>query len=172
MTGENYMDVDKESITRHSLNSLAKNLTTYNLFDETKQSYDFNSQGIKNIHSANPISDVYFSQKNMNILQDGIRYLVYKKSGNNLVIDKQSDNELLIIMRSIYLQYCAHKPFDVVGQVKDLNSKVLDYAVPVILTELNQYVNYTLDASRLPVPLEHSKNVSPKGTKVLYNGEF
>ena len=45
-------------------------------------------------------------------------------------------------------------------------------AVPVVLTELNQYVNYTNDASKLPIPLEHSKNVSPKGTKVLYSGEF
>ena len=173
MTGDNYMNHDNKGYNeKHSLNSMANNLTTYKLFDDTKHSYDFHSQGIKNIHSENPISDVFFSQKNMDALQNGIRYLVYKKSAGKLVIDKQSDNELLVIMRSIYLQYCAHKPFNVIEQVRELNSKVLDYAVPVVLTELNQYVNYTNDASKLPIPLEHSKNVSPKGTKVLYSGEF
>ena len=158
--------------SKGSMDTLANNLTNYNLFDTTKHNYDFNSQGIKNIHSTNPISDVFFSQKNIDILQDGIRYIVYKRSADKLVIDKQSENELLIIMRSIYLQYCKHEPYAVLEQVRMLNSKVIDYAVPVILTELNQYVNYTKDASALPVPLERSVNISPKGTKVLYNREF
>ncbi len=158
--------------SKASMDALAENLTRYDLFDKTKHAYDFNSQGIKNIHSTNPISDVFFSKENIGILQDGIRYIVYKRSSDKLIIDRQSDNELLIIMRSIYLQYSSHKPYAVLEQVRELNSKVIDYAVPVILTELNQYVNYTKDASALPVPLEHSKNISPKGTKVLYTREF
>jgi hypothetical protein len=75
-------------------------------------------------------------------------------------------------MRSIYLQYCKHKPYNIVDQVKELNGKVIDFAVPRILVELNQYVNYKKDASSLPIPLEHSKNVSSKGTKVLHTMQF
>jgi hypothetical protein len=158
--------------SKGAMDALTHKLTHYDLFDKTKYAYDFNVQGIKNIHSTNPISDVFFSQQNIDILQNGIRYVVYKRTHDNLVIDKQSENELLIIMRSIYLQYSKHKPFGVLDQVRMLNSKVIDYAVPAILVELNQYVNYTRDASALPVPLEHSKNISPKGTKVLYNSAF
>jgi hypothetical protein len=83
------------------------------------------------------------------------------------VIDRQSDVDLRVIMRSIYLQYAKHLPYRVVDQVKELNTRVLDFAVPRIITELDQYANYTMHASTLPVPLEHSKNMSSKGDRVL-----
>lgn len=149
-----------------------KRLTSYELFDNMPNFKDYDRQSIKNIHSDNAVSSLFFSQHNIKILQDGIRYLVYKKTNDNTIIDNQSENELLIIMRSIYLQYSNNKNYEIVAQVKDLNTKVLDYAVPVILVELNQYINYKKDASQLPIPLEHSKNVSPKGTKVLFGKSF
>lgn len=148
------------------------NLTSYKFFTDDAHNYDFQKQGIKNIHTENPVSELFFSHHNIDILQNGIRYSVFKRTSDLKVIDGQSENELLIIMRSIYLQYCKHKPYNIVEQVRDLNSKVLDFAVPRILVELNQYVNYKKDASALPIPLEHSKNVSSKGTKILYSREF
>ena len=148
------------------------NLTSYKFFLENSDNYDFQKQGIKNIHTENPISALYFSKHNIDVLQNGIRYSVFKKTDDTIIIDKQSENELLIIMRSIYLQYCKHTPYNIIEQVKELNSKVLDFAVPKILVEVNQYVNYKKDASSLPIPLEHSKNMSSKGTKILYNKEF
>ena len=75
-------------------------------------------------------------------------------------------------MRSIYLQYCKHRQYNIVEQVKDLNSKVINYAVPNVLVELNQYIAYKKDASSLPIPLEHAKYVSSAGTKILYTKEF
>lgn len=149
-----------------------RNLTSYRFFANNESNFDLNTQSIKNIHTENPISELFFSKHNIHVLQNGIRYSVFKKTSNLTVIDFQSEFELLIIMRSIYLQYCKHKQYDIVGQVKELNTKVLDYAVPKILVELNQYVNYKKDASTLPMPLEHSKNVSQKGTKILYTREF
>lgn len=149
-----------------------KNLTSYKFFTEDIDNYDFKKQGIKNIHTENPVSELFFSKHNISILQNGIRYMVYKKTENMMVIDYQSEAELLIIMRSVYLQYCKHKPFEIVEQVKELNSKVLDYAVPNILVELNQYVNYKKDASSLPIPLEHSQNMSSAGTRILYTRDF
>jgi len=152
--------------------SQLKNLTSYKFFAENVDNNDFRKQGIKNIHTENPISELFFSQHNINILQNGIRYSVFKKTNNSETIGNQSEHELLIIMRSIYLQYCKHKQFNIVEQVKELNSKVIDYAVPNVLVELNQYINYKKDASSLPIPLEHAKNVSSAGTKILYTKEF
>lgn len=152
--------------------SQLKNLTSYKFFTENIDNYDFKKQGIKNIHTENPISELFFSKHNIFILQNGIRYSVFKKTNDLKIIGNQSEHELLIIMRSIYLQYCKHKPYNIVEQVKELNSKVIDYAVPNILVELNQYVNYKKDASSLPIPLEHAKNVSSAGTKILYTREF
>lgn len=148
------------------------NLTSYKFFADNKSNFDLNTQSIKNIHTENPVSELFFSKHNISVLQNGIRYSVYIKTNNLSVIGNQSEFELMIIMRSIYLQYCKHKQYDIVGQVKELNSKVLDYAVPKILVELNQYINYKRDASTLPMPLEHSKNVSQSGTRILYTREF
>jgi hypothetical protein len=149
-----------------------KNLTSYKFFSEKTDNNDFQQQGIKSIHTENPVSELFFSRHNIKTLQDGIRFSVYKKTSDMKVIGEQSENELVIIMRSIYLQYCKHMPYNIVAQVKELNGKVIDFAVPRILVELNQYINYKKDASSLPIPLEHSKNMSSKGTKILYTKEF
>jgi len=150
-----------------------EDLTQHKLFSEPSAlKSDFNKMAIKNIHSENPLSKMYFCQSNVNIVHDGIRYSVYQKSNKKHIIGKQSEHDLMIIMRSIYLQYAQNLPYNIVEQVKILNSKVLDYAVPTILRELNQYINYTNDISKLPIPLEHSKNVSSAGSKVLYSREY
>jgi hypothetical protein len=144
------------------------NLTTYQFFEQN----DCNVDTTQTIVSENEVSSLFFSDHNVNTLHEGIRYSVYKGTNNHAVIDRQSDNELRVIMRSIYLQYARHLPYRVVDQVKELNTRVLDFAVPRILVELNQYANYTHHASTLPIPLEHSKNVSNKGQRVLYMNEF
>lgn len=149
-----------------------KNLTSYKFFDEQYNNHDFQKQGIKNIHVENKVSSLFFSRHNIDTLQSGIRYSVYKRSQNKHIIDNQSENDLMVIMRSIYLQYSKNLPYDIVEQVKRLNSMVLDYCVPNILREVNQYNNYKNDIGSLPIPLEHSKNMSSKGTKINHMKEF
>lgn len=117
--------------------------------------------------SRNPISDIYFCTSNVNVLQDGIRYKVWKETGERYVIGKQSDQELRIVMRSIYYQYAKHLPNDVVGQVRDLNAKVIEWVVPEILSNLRQYEKYRQDASQLPMPMERGPLLTQKGTKTL-----
>jgi hypothetical protein len=41
----------------------------------------------------------------------------------------------LLAMRSLYLDYSKNLPFDYIGQVKSLNIRVLDFAVPQIISE-------------------------------------
>ena len=149
-----------------------KNLTTYKFFEEQYDNHDFQKQGIKNIHVENKVSSLFFSRHNIETVQSAIRYSVYKRSQNKHIIDNQSENDLMVIMRSIYLQYSKNLPYDIVEQVKKLNSMVLDYCVPNVLRELNQYQNYTNDIGSLPIPLEHSKNMSSKGTKINHMKEF
>jgi hypothetical protein len=151
---------------------LHKNLTSYDFIEKSNdRQFDFQKQGIKSIHTENPISSLFFSEHNIDILQNGIRFSVFSKTENNMVIDKQSENELLIIMRSVYLQYCKHLPYNITSQVKELNTKVIDYSVPKILVEINQHVNFKNDISKLPIPLEHPKDMSQKGSKFLYMGK-
>jgi hypothetical protein len=119
---------------------------------------------------TNPLNDLYFSKKNIEALQQGIRYSVYKRTGQ--VIDTQNERELLVIMRSLYLQYSRNLPTNIVMQVKDLNKRVLDEVLPQIIMEMNQYKTYLRDASGLPIPLDRGENTSTAGTKFLEMGEF
>ena len=140
----------------------------YNLFkDEDKKNTRFLNEAIRGIHQSSELSRVFFSPENTEALQQGIRYLVWKKTCGKHVIGKQSETELHIVMRSIYLQYAEHRPYGVLEQVRQLNTAVLNYCVDKIVEEINIYLYYKKDISKLPVPLERGEYISSKGTKVL-----
>lgn len=150
-----------------------ENLTKYEFFRESKENPTmFENDAVRHIHSGSQVAQLFFSLTNINILQDGIRYSVYQKTKGRHVIDKQSDTELKVVMRSIYLQYSKNLEHDIVEQVKGLNSKVLDYVVPRILSEILQHIQYKKDITTLPVPMERSQNMSSKGTRVLEVDDF
>lgn len=117
--------------------------------------------------APNEVSNIFFSEANIEALQQGIRYRVFVETNGQFVIGRQSDQELKIIMRSIYLQYTKNAPHNCLDQVRDLNAKVLEWAVPEVLSNVKQYAVYKKDASTMPMPLEHAPLMSTKGTKVL-----
>jgi hypothetical protein len=149
------------------------NYKSYGLFDENKKDPDsFNKEAIRNIHINNPLSTIFFSQQNIDALQEAIRYQVYIKSNKQYVIDKQSETEIFIIMRAYYLQHGKHLPYGLYDQVKELNQMVIDYCVPKVLNEISIYMHYKRDIQQLPIPMERGEFSSSKGTKVLVNKGF
>jgi hypothetical protein len=116
--------------------------------------------------TQNSVSDLFFSEKNINAIQEGIRYRVYVESNGQFTIDRQSDQELKAVMRSIYLQYGIGS-MDCIGQVRSLNARVLQWVVPEVLNNLLQYSRYKQDASTLPMPLERSPLATMKGSRTL-----
>jgi len=67
---------------------------------------------------ANSLTDVYFSPKNIEIVQNTIRSEVYRRSGDKKwIIDNQSADELQIVMRGLFYQYAKNLPFNIPGQV-------------------------------------------------------
>jgi len=122
--------------------------------------------------SNTPLSQLFFSEQNIEALHQGIRYRIYKESDGKYVIGKQSDADLKIVMRSIFLQYARHMPTDILGQVRELNARVLEWIVPEVMSNMLQYQHYIRDASTLPVPLEHAQLSTQKGTKILEQKSF
>jgi hypothetical protein len=132
----------------------------------SNQSYK--AEAVAGILERSPVSDLYFSEENIDALQHGIRYRVWKETNEQYVIGRQSDTELKIIMRAIFLQYGQlRQGVDCVTQVRDLNAKVLEWAVPEVLSNLKQYETYRRDISTMPVPLERAQLSTQKGTRVL-----
>ena len=99
------------------------------------------------------LSIAFFSYKNMQIIQNGIRAGVYNKSNKQYVIGEQSVDELKIIMRGLFLEYSKNLPDGIPQQINDLNQIVLNYAIKQVYGEADGYMKYKRDASTLVVPL-------------------
>ena len=67
--------------------------------------FDYRGDAVKGNWYRTVLSDAFFSPQNVQILQNGIRAGVYKMSQGQYVIGQQSEDELRIVMRSIFLQY-------------------------------------------------------------------
>ena len=142
-------------------NSQAK---SYQLYDEpnTGNKY-FNNDALKGIQVKSELSNLFFSQQNIDYLQNTIRETVYNKYQH--VIARQSDTELKIIMRSFYLQFSRNQDCNLKDQVTALNNMVLKDCISIILTNIEQYLAYKQDISSLPVPMARSVSMSSAGTK-------
>lgn len=102
------------------------------------------------------LSKAYFSEENVQILQNGLRAGVYSMSNKSIVVPPQNVDNLKIIMRSIYLTYVKHtnNPSEITEEIKKLNKYVLDYAVKYVYNEAQGYLNYTRDVSTLVEPIK------------------
>ena len=93
----------------------------------------------------NPLSKAYFSQNNIQLVQNGIRAGVYKKSNGLYIVAPQDCDALKIIMRSIYLQHSVNLDYDIQGQIQALNKMVLDYCIHHVYSEAQGYMKYLHD---------------------------
>lgn len=115
--------------------------------------------------TKNSLSDIYFSQSNIDLLQDSIIKGVFETSGTKIV--KQSEDELLIIMRSIYLQYGKNLDYNIQGQINELNEHILRYCIPNINSSIKQYNGYIKDITKEQEVMDMPQSVNTKGDKTL-----
>ena len=104
---------------------------------------------------STPLSSAYFSKDNIQMIQNGIRAGVYKKSNGQYIIGPQDYDAILIIMRSIFLQHSVNQPSNISEQISELNAMVLDYCIPQVYLEAQGYLKYLSDASTLSIPIAH-----------------
>ena len=124
------------------------------------------SDDIKHIISKNELNTLFFSEPNKQIIHNAIRKYVYDKS--NYMISKQSDRELDIVMRSVYLLYGKNQPTHITEQIDSLNKIVIEECVPRIISNVQQYLNYKKNINNIPIPMEHPKSMN-KGGRNTYS---
>ena len=107
------------------------------------------------IWSETSLSHAFFSQQNIQMIQNGIRAGVYNRSNGQYVIGPQDCDSLKIIMRSVFLQYSANKPTNFQEQIVELNKIVLNYCIQQVYSEAQGYMKYVDDISTLVVPIAH-----------------
>lgn len=109
---------------------------------------------LSGIWESTMLSNVFFSEGNIQILQNGLRAGVYKMSNNKINVPPQNIDSLKIIMRSIFLQHAEHHPDNITQQVEKLNAIVLDYCVKSVYSEAVSYLKYCQDQSSLVMPFD------------------
>ena len=125
---------------------------------------EFVKGALRNTIAQCPTTELYFSTKNFEALQGEIINRVKAITSNT--ISRQSDYDLLLVMRSIYLQFANNDPTNVPGEVRWLNQKVLEYVIPNIISNMSQYLKYISDVGKNPAPLSHAQNMSVRGTNI------
>ena len=140
---------------------------------DTAVERNFQTDMLRGNWEKTPVSEGFFSAENVDLLQNRIRKAVFDRSQpKGYIIDRQSADEMKIIMRAIFLQYARNLPKDVPAQIEDLNTKVINWSVPHILSAVDHYHFYINDISHLPVPLAHMQHLSRAGTKSLPANPF
>jgi hypothetical protein len=166
---------------------------SFNLTPDDKNVSGSNTRYLfRNLYGETPLTFSFFSSKNIQNIQDLIKFTVHKETG--YVIDNQSVNELMIIMRSIFLEYSLHPKLidekmtsqeksELITKYKNevarLNQIVINAIVPKIISQIQQYLDYLRDASQQPYQMDKPKNESITGqkqyrstTQVLFGGDF
>lgn len=147
-------------------NGLVQDINKYNSlnFNTNNNIKNNTNNNIMNTNITN-LSNIFFSNENMEYLQEQIIIQVYNNSGYR--IKKQNYDELKIIMRSYYLQFGKNSPNNIRDQLNDLNRMVIEWSINQIINNIKQQDIYIQTISTLPMPLERSQLPSQKGTRTL-----
>lgn len=127
-----------------------------------------------NLNSINqcptPLNKTFFCDFNQDVIQRMIRQNIYNKF--KAKIDKQSPDDIIAIMRAVFINNSANPYGDVLTQVKFMNAKVSDVACKQIETGLAQHYGYLEDISRPIIPPDIPRNTSLHGNKIGYNNQI
>ena len=125
------------------------------------------SYGLRGHTEQNDVSELFFSQANINYLQDKIIEIIFNTL--NTSIEKQSEMYLLQIMRTIYMESRLYDPNYTREIIEELNQRVLDKCIPEIETNTKLYKGYIEDITTPIKVLDRPGNLNVKGFNQLEN---
>jgi hypothetical protein len=121
------------------------------------------AERIQHRHNDTPLNTLFFAQSNIETLQTTIKDTVKQMIGAD--IDRQSDDDLWMIMRSYYLQYAENNPNRVGEELRELNERVVNFSANRISVEVEAYRYYRKDILDFPAPIANPTNVKIYGTR-------
>ena len=149
---------------------------------------DLSSQLLKGHICSDELSNQFFSKCNINYIQQLLKQNIYVLSNQKYLIGEQSETELLIIMRHIFLNdrkqpetnishMIQNNPSqniknnnDIISQINELNNSVIKKCVPFILVKIEQKNEYIKDINNSLSVMEHPQNVNSSSTRTTLLG--
>ena len=104
------------------------------------------------------LENTFFSDENIELINKQLILKVFKKT--QIKITPQSKNDLTIVMRYVFIEYAKHLPYDISGQIRELNCKVVGELFPSIISQVEQRIEYlrVINKPRQLVPLPTNTN--------------
>ena len=112
-------------------------------------------------HGSTSLNEAFFSQANMDLLQQQIQMAV--RGMVNATIDRQSEPDLMMVMRSYYLQYAENNGSP--GELETLNERVVRFCANRISVEVEAYRNYRKEILDFPEPIARPIDTQVFGTR-------
>lgn len=101
------------------------------------------------------LTEKYFSNENIENIQNKLKEGVYILSGNKLIIDKQPHDSIVVVMRSMFYLHSLNQFNNIDKQIEELNKHVLDYSIKHVYNEAIAYLKYKKDVSQMYNPMSH-----------------
>tara|TARA_B100000927_G_scaffold286238_2_gene277456 strand:- start:70 stop:564 length:495 start_codon:yes stop_codon:yes gene_type:complete len=117
------------------------------------------------------LSDAYFSQDNIQIIQNALRKGVYDKSNQKILIDQQPQDQIVTVMRSIFYQHSKNLDYNIPQQIQELNNYVINFCINTVFNEAVAYLKYKEDSSKMHIPMS-APIYSSKTNKTLEQKPF
>jgi hypothetical protein len=155
------------------VNILGPNVTTkFSMMDKIPVNSNTNYlNSLTGNFERSKLSDLFFSNQNIQNIQSLLIKGVYEKSNSQIIIDKQSTDNIVTIMRSMYLQHSKNLDTNLNKQVNELNNYVLNFCIPKVYSEAVAYLKYKQDASNMHMPMS-APIYSSKTNKTLEQKPF
>lgn len=120
------------------------------------------SQLVKNITKINvneesKLKEIFFSDENIELINKQIVLSVWKKTNGQYKIGFQNNDQLIVVMQYVFNENARHLPYNIKGQIRDLNCNVVGEVLPGIITNFEQKLGYLRDIEKRgelpPLPL-------------------
>jgi hypothetical protein len=129
-----------------------------------RSEYNCSDDMLAGIVEQSPLSILYFSKKNIDLIQKYIKYFVFKKI--NYRIGNQNEQTIKSYMREAYLEYYPSLGGKCVNELLHrLNNILVNIVVKIIVTNISQQLDYIKDSESQPELMNYGKNDSIKGQK-------
>jgi transcriptional regulator with PAS, ATPase and Fis domain len=147
--------------------ALKTGANAYKLIEQSQARSTYGRNILRGVLAPDILNAAFFSGGNIEIIQNAIRYAVFVATKGASNIAPQDETNLVVIMRATFLLHAATKSVDPTQHIAFVNSKVVEAALPLILSALRQHQGYLSDIYSPLKVMDRSLNVNSCGTKSL-----
>jgi hypothetical protein len=97
------------------------------------------------------LENTFFSEDNIALINKQLILTVFRKTKGGFLICPQKEENLIIVMRYVWIEYSKNLPYQIKEQIIELNCRVISEILPTVISNVDQKLGYMRDISTQPV---------------------